>query len=97
MQALPLVLIIDPPRFRPKWLTLGPITDSATASIISTATPFASRFLSSSPRIAQDLSFPWFCFERAARVGWMRPGDYTLVPQREWCGDPALALALCHS
>jgi hypothetical protein len=40
---------------------VGPITYSAAVSIISTATPFASRFLSSSPRIAQDLSFPWSC------------------------------------
>jgi hypothetical protein len=46
---------------RLKSLLVGPITDSAAVSIIWRETLLASRFLSSSPRIAQDLCFSSSC------------------------------------
>jgi hypothetical protein len=56
-----LFIILDLPPMG-EWLRsgrprMGPITDSAAVSIIWRETLLASRFLSSSPRIAQDLCF----------------------------------------
>src|SRR5271157_4545270 len=74
--------------------SLGPITKREPVSIVWREPPLASHFLSSSLRIAQNLSRSSSCsFERPARAGRMWPGDCRLDPRREWCGVLALAVA----
>ena len=87
------ICLIYVSRFCRRCALVGPSRNSAAVTSIWRETPLASHFLSSFPRIAQNLSCSSSCsFERAARAGRMRPGDCPRAPRREWCGVRVLAV-----